>query len=193
MIDRNASGETRSGGQIISARGIAKTVAAAIAIALASLALAGCATGGAGEVGYVAPPKAMSPATAGSALPAKDAASEKVGVWRGETLASCVNAAPERCNAQQIVTLTLFEGAKGLTGFYRCAYGNRNCYNMNETGNIVRATLNGTRLTARVAMPDGTSCLYTGRTKGNDIKGGYSCYAGGSVIESGTWQGRREY
>jgi hypothetical protein len=35
--------------------------------------------------------------------------------------------------------------------------------------------------------------LYTGRTAGNDVNGGYTCYGGGSLIESGSWQGHRSY
>jgi hypothetical protein len=87
----------------------------------------------------------------------------------------------------------MIETDKGLRGYYRCAYGNLNCYNMNETGKIVDATLSGAQLTARVQMPDGTSCVYTGRTAGNGVNGGYTCYAGGSLIESGSWQGHRSY
>ena len=116
-----------------------------------------------------------------------------VGVWQGLTLANCSTSPENRCNAQQKITLTMIEGDSGLTGYYRCAYGTMNCYNMNETGKIVSATLNGGQMTARVAMPDGTSCIYTGRTSGNDINGGYSCYGGGGQIESGSWRGQRSY
>ncbi len=202
MIDFKAAGRTLSGqtlpgwaltGWIWAGQKCVRAVAA-ILIALASMAAAGCATGGAGEVGYVAPPRVTAPAAAtASARPSTDKAGGVVGVWEGLTLADCSTSPSNRCNAQQKVTLTLIEGAKGLTGFYRCAYGTMNCHNMNETGKVVHATLNGGQVTARVAMPDGTSCIYTGRTAGNDVNGGYSCYGGGALIESGSWKGRRSY
>jgi hypothetical protein len=80
-----------------------------------------------------------------------------------------------------------------MTGSYRCAYVNSTCLGQNDRGKIVDATLDGKRLTARVAMPDGTSCLYTGLIAGNKVNGGYSCYAGGALIETGTWRGQRSY
>jgi hypothetical protein len=203
MIDSNASQRT-----VISHHGLADRTstgrklyraAAASLIAIAGLALGGCATGGAGEVGYVAPPSVSNATPAGDATRApaagKQAPENKVvGVWVGESQADCNTSAANRCNARQEIRITLIEGESGLTGYYRCAYGTMNCYNMNETGKIVRATLSGNQMTARVQMPDGTSCIYTGRTvSGNGVNGGYSCYGGGSLIESGTWKGRRSY
>jgi hypothetical protein len=185
MIDFKAAGRTRmanSGGRLL----------AAILIGLASLA-AGCASGGgAGEAGYVTVPQSTHSEGAPAQVdPGK--AGTVVGVWNGLTLANCSTSPSNRCNAQQKVTLTMIETDKGLRGYYRCAYGTLNCYNMNETGKIVDAKLSGAQFTARVQMPDGTSCLYTGRTAGNDVNGGYTCYGGGSLIESGSWQGHRSY
>jgi hypothetical protein len=185
MIDFKSAGRTRManpGGRLL----------AVILIALAGLA-AGCASGdGAGEVGYVAPPESTHAESAPTQVdPGK--AGSVVGVWDGLTLANCSTSPSDRCNAQEKITLTMIETDKGLRGYYRCAYGNLNCYNMNETGKIVDATLSGAQLTARVQMPDGTSCVYTGRTAGNGVNGGYTCYGGGSLIESGSWQGHRSY
>jgi len=204
MIDLNASRRTASDK---SRAGRASTglkcarAAAAILIAIAGLALVGCASGGAGEVGYVAPPVAAAQPNANAsdmtstaiAQPASKTGSV-VGVWEGESRANCNTSAANRCNAQQKVTITMLQGDSGLTGFYRCGFGTMNCYNMNETGKIVRATLTGSQMTARVQMPDGTSCIYTGRTiADNGVNGGYSCYGGGALIESGSWRGRRTY
>ena len=159
---------------------------------------AGCATGdGAGEgasssgVGGTvsangAPPMAVQPGKVGST----------VGVWEGLTLADCPLSAPNRCNAENKVSITLLQGDSGLRGFYTCGYATMDCLGQNETGKVVTATLNGGQLTTRVQMPDGTSCIYTGRTVGtggNKINGGYSCYAGGAMIESGSWRGTRSY
>jgi hypothetical protein len=182
-------------GKTASRRRIAKAGGrwAAILIALASLAAAGCASGyGSNEVGYVAPPKSASAESAPTQVqPGK--VGSVVGVWNGLTLANCSTSPSDRCNAQQKITLTMIETDQGLRGYYRCAYGTLNCYNMNETGKIVDATLSGAQFTARVQMPDGTSCVYTGRTAGNGVNGGYSCYGGGALIESGSWKGQRAY
>jgi len=98
-----------------------------------------------------------------------------------------------RCGAQQKVTLTLLKGASGTTGYYRCAYGNADCYDMNDTGKILDVKLDGSRMTARIMMPDATSCLYTGLITGNNLNGGYSCYGGGALIENGSWRAQRSY
>jgi len=185
MIDCKTAGPTpmaNSGGRLL----------AAILIGLA-IVLAGCASGeGTGEVGYVAPPKSAQTTSAPTQVePGK--AGSVVGVWNGLTLANCSTSPSDRCNAQQKITLTMIETDQGLRGFYRCAYGTLNCYNMNETGKIVDAKLSGAQFTARVQMPDGTSCIYTGRTAGNGVIGGYSCYGGGALIESGSWKGQRSY
>jgi hypothetical protein len=115
-----------------------------------------------------------------------------VGVWSGTTVANCSMSARNRCNAEQKVTITLIQNSK-LTGYYRCAYGTLNCLNMNETGKVVDAKLNEARVTIRVAMPDATSCLYSGLIANDAVRGGYSCYAGGATIEQGSWQAQRSY
>jgi hypothetical protein len=180
---------------------------AAILAALASMEAVGCATSNLGEGAYApmpseSPPSAPLPAPSPAATPAAPAsppaagkAGSVVGVWEGRTWAGCTMTltATTRCNAQQKVTLTVLEGASGMTGFYRCAYGNSDCYDMNDTGNIVDVTLDGRRMTLRVAMPDATSCLYTGLITGPDINGGYTCYAGGALIEIGSWRAQRSY
>lgn len=124
-------------------------------------------------------------------------ANNLVGVWEGTTRASCRAPMPfpDRCNALQEVTMTLLRNPNGkLSGHYRCAYGNMNCFHMNESGKIVDASLNGPQVTMRVMMPDGTSCLFTGRTsESNDVNGGYTCYSGGARLEQGSWRAKRSY
>jgi hypothetical protein len=100
--------------------------------------------------------------------------------------------ARDRCDAEQKVTITLIQNPK-LAGYYRCAYGTRTCLGQNETGKVVEARLNESRVTIRVAMPDATSCLYSGLIKNDAVRGGYSCYAGGATIEQGSWQAQRSY
>lgn len=118
-----------------------------------------------------------------------------VGVWEGTTIAICPGSIRSRCNAHQKVTITLIEGARSkLGGYYKCAYGNSNCYNMNETGKVASVNYTHGRLWIRVMMPDGTSCLFNGVViGGNTINGGYSCSAGGGKFERGSWRAKRKY
>ncbi len=129
-----------------------------------------------------------------AALPKKQVHSGVVGVWEGTSLAICPGSLPSRCNAEQKITLTLVGGERSqLGGFYKCAFGNSNCYNMNETGKIIAASVTGPMLRLRVLMPDGTSCMFNGRLAGDSVTGGYSCYTGGSLLERGSWQAKRAY
>jgi hypothetical protein len=131
-------------------------------------------------------------AQAGNADPADD--SGITGVWQGTTLASCPQSIPNRCNAQQKVTITLLQGNDSkLTGKYTCSYGNMDCYHMNDRGKVVDVATNGKRMNIRVQMPDGTSCIFTGLDENQSVNGGYSCYNGGRQIEQGTWRARRSY
>jgi hypothetical protein len=118
-----------------------------------------------------------------------------LGVWDGTTLASCgMQSLPNRCNAQQLVKITLVEGPDSkVGGYYQCAYGNMNCYHLNETGKVVDAGMNGQLLSMRVMMNDGTSCRFNGRVNDNAVLGGYSCYTGASQFEEGTWRAKHSY
>lgn len=147
----------------------------------------GCSSGNGGYVSI--PPPGGAAQNVGQAA----ADSKVVGVYEGTSLASCNVSLPNRCNAQQIIRITLVQEDSGLKGNYRCSYGTMNCYNMNETGKVVKASVNGNQMTARVQMPDGTSCVYTARMNGESFSGGYSCYGGGTMIEAGSWKGRRLY
>jgi hypothetical protein len=144
------------------------------------------------------------PAAPGQSAAASDAAApdtplnpgEKiVGVWTGTTLASCsASLLPDRCNAQQKVTITVIQGAGAkLKGFYKCSYGTQNCYRMNETGKVVDATITGKRVTMRVMMTDGTSYIFTGRVTGDQVEGGYTANSGGALLERGRWRAMKTY
>ena len=67
------------------------------------------------------------------------------------------------------------------------------CYHANDTGKVANVIIAGARMTIRVIMPDGTSCLYTGIDVNQTVNGGYSCYQGGGLIEEGSWRARRSY
>src|SRR5690349_21213470 len=67
-----------------------------------------------------------------------------------------------------------------ITGRYICS-GNIDCYDNNETGRVIGVSTSGARMTVRVIMSDGTSCIFTGRNTDQTINGGYSCNGGGAL------------
>jgi hypothetical protein len=164
--------------------------------ALLSALTFGCASGG--SEAYSGAPAERSAASAPGAqsVSSADAESGFAGVWQGTTLASCAAFAylPSRCDAEQLVTITLLQGKDGkLTGGYKCAYGNMDCYHANETGKVIDVTIARARMSVRVMMPDATSCIYTGIDVNQNINGGYTCYQGGGLIEQGSWRAHRSY
>ena len=99
---------------------------------------------------------------------------------------------PGRCNAQQKISITLREGNNStIAGSYTCAYGNQNCLRQNDSGTVTDVRLADSRITFRVIMSDGTSCIFNGSVASNAITGGYSCYSGGSLLEQGGWAAHR--
>jgi hypothetical protein len=167
--------------------------AAAIIGVLIATALAGCASGASEVAGSAsAPPPAATAAATDTLTPAQKGI---IGVWEGTTLAYCgIMTVPSRCNAEQNVSMTLVQGDNSkIRGFYKCSYGNLNCYNMNTTGKIANAKVTGTQISMMVMMPDGTSCRFNGRNDNGNVIGGYSCGSGGAALEQGTWRARRSY
>jgi hypothetical protein len=126
---------------------------------------------------------------------AADTTEDMLGVWQGTSLATCGMSLPNRCNAQQLITITLLPpGDNGkIGGYYKCAYGNMNCYNMNTTGKISYVSVNRSFLSVLVQMSDGTSCRYQGRNVDGAINGGYTCQSGGTQFEQGSWRAKRQY
>jgi hypothetical protein len=176
-----------------------KFAPAAIIFALLALASAGCGASHPADNAYTAAPAvaaqpAAAPAASTDSAQGKKPESGMVGVYEGTTRAYCIHTIPSRCNAVQDVTITLTEQENSkIGGSYRCAYGNMVCYNLNETGKVIDASVNGARLNVRVLMPDGTSCIFTGLNNAGNINGGYTCYAGGALLEQGMWRAKQKY
>jgi hypothetical protein len=166
----------------IYSRGLTRAWLMWLIIALTGSACALNSVGGGDENG---PPSAAS----------TDTTENMLGVWEGTSLATCGMSLPNRCNAQQLITITLLPpGDNGkIGGYYKCAYGNINCYNMNTTGKIGNVSINRSLLSVLVVMPDGTSCRYQGRNVDGMINGGYSCMSGGSKFEQGAWRAKKQY
>ena len=115
-----------------------------------------------------------------------------LGTWEGTSVARCPGSSPGRCNAQQKVSITLQEANNStIAGSYTCAYGNQTCLRQNNTGTVAAVRQTGSRITFRVIMPDGTSCIFTGNVANHTISGGYSCYSGGGLLEQGSWLAHR--
>lgn len=159
---------------------------------MAVIITAGCGSSTPYQVAESSAP-AEAPAASGTP-PASKQASGILGVWDGTTLATCATSLPSRCNAEQIVSITLIQEENGkIGGYYKCSYGNMECFHLNETGKVVDAALEGNQISMRVMMRDGTSCRFSGRVSNDAVIGGYSCYSGGSRFEQGTWRARHSY
>lgn len=116
------------------------------------------------------------------------------GVWHGTSTAFCpFFVLPGRCAAVQNIKFTMFQRGSKITGFYRCATGTAVCLNLNETGVIKSGKITGPRIFFRVMMPDGSSCIFTAVPAGERMRGGYSCYQGGGLLEQGKWDASRSY
>jgi hypothetical protein len=120
------------------------------------------------------PSPAEQSATAAAAIVeahSDDAASKGVtGVWEGFILA--------RPAVMRYITLTLVQQGNEVTGYYRCAYGNQICRNMNETGVIKDGKMIKRRLMMRVMLVDGSMCYFTGVPQGDELQGVYFCVHG---------------
>jgi hypothetical protein len=169
--------------------------AVALLSAVLATAILGC-TGSSSDTHYGTAFNSAASGPGAHSESSNDVYSDFTGVWQGKTLASCAafTYLPSRCDAEQIVTITLLQGPNGkLTGRYTCAYGNMDCYHANETGKVIDVTLARARMSVRVLMPDTTSCIYTGINVNQSINGGYTCYQGGGLIEQGSWRASRAY
>lgn len=164
-----------------------------IAGSFITLIAAGCGSSTPYQVAESSAP-APAPVSTSAASPASKKASGILGVWEGTTLATCATSLPSRCNAEQNVSMTLIEEENSkIGGYYKCSYGNMDCFHLNETGKIVDAGMRGKLISMRVMMRDGTSCRFDGRVNNGAVIGGYSCYTGGSQFEQGTWRARHSY
>ena len=168
-------------------RGYRRSVSRILGV-VATITICGCAA-------RPAPSIDVSPQTASASDQAVRDDPTVSGVWEGSSISGCLfnTTDPGRCQAEQKITLTMFQQGDKVTGFYKCAYGNQVCRHLNETGLIRNGKLNRTLLMMRVMHEDGSMCFFTGRPHGNQFNGGYECLQGGGIIEEGTFQTRRNY
>jgi hypothetical protein len=155
---------------------------------------AGCGSSTPYQVAESSPPAPAPVSTSGASAAESKSGGGILGVWDGTTLATCAMSLPSRCNAEQNVSITLVEEENSkIGGYYKCSYGNMDCYHLNETGKVVGAGITGNQISMRVMMRDGTSCRFSGRVSNGAVIGGYACYSGASQFEQGTWRARHSY
>jgi hypothetical protein len=129
-------------------------------IALVMALLQGCAAASRYEA-VANPPKPAS--RAALAVGQVETIPDLNGVWQGETLAGCERPLHNsRCHAINNIGFTLLQNGRTVTGYYKCAYGNFECRNMNDTGRIGNGDLSAKLLTLRVMMPDASDCIFCG-------------------------------
>ena len=81
-------------------------------------------------------------AVAAHAQESKQESPDVTGVWTGKSSARCAMTSERtRCGAVNDITFTMVQRGSKVTGSYKCAYGNMNCRNMNNTGEITDGTM----------------------------------------------------
>lgn len=118
------------------------------------------------------------------------------GYWIGTTTAFC-NLNPTeidmRCNSINVISLSLLQEKRGVTGFYKCSFGNQDCRDQNDSGKVAASSMHGRRFLMRVALPDLSSCIFQGTANSPaSIRGAYFCYQGGGLMEQGKFEIRRQ-
>ncbi len=115
------------------------------------------------------------------------------GNWQGTSVTACGVMLLEqgRCNAVERISFSLFQDGSKLSGVYRCSPGTMVCQNMNDGGQVVASTLEGSLGRIRVELPDGSTCLFNGNFQTESVVGGFGCYQGGGLLEQGSWKATR--
>ena len=97
-----------------------------------------------------------------------------------------------RCGAVNNITFTIIQDDSQVSGHYTCAIGTAICRNGNDakTGKITSGKVSGKQIRFSVLVPsDVSNCNYTGySSEPGTMRGGYSCYQGGGLIEQGMFQ-----
>jgi hypothetical protein len=101
-----------------------------------------------------------------------------------------------RCGAVNKITFTIIEDESKVSGHYTCTIGTQICRNGNadDSGKIVAGTTSGNSIRFNVIVPsDVSNCHYNGFISApGQMRGAYSCYQGGGLIEQGGFDVTRE-
>jgi hypothetical protein len=175
-----------------------------LVIVLLAILVGGCATGGgsgyqAGEQAAAGPPSVAAVTAAQTGNQPRGGPNDVTGLWQGQSVANCQGINPfsmnTRCHAINDIDLTLIQEGKKITGFYKCSVGNMDCRNQNDSGTVGAGEMRDkNRVSLRIAMPDGSSCIFNGAMiSPNKLSGSYSCYEGGGLAEQGAFGVSRNY
>jgi hypothetical protein len=121
---------------------------------------------------------------------------EVSGLWAGTTrvMPPCAFSSG-RCNAVNNITFNFQQKGDRIKGKFTCAYGNLICRNggADSSGKIVSGRIAGNQIRLSVVVPaDVSNCYYNGVfTSPTAIRGAYSCYQGGELLEEGMWDVKR--
>jgi hypothetical protein len=118
------------------------------------------------------------------------------GLWSGTTRVTPPCAfSSGRCNAVNNITFNFRQKGDRIKGKFTCAYGNLICRNggADSSGKIVSGRIAGDQIRLSVVVPaDVSNCYYNGIfTSATAIRGAYSCYQGGELLEEGMWEAKK--
>jgi hypothetical protein len=124
-------------------------------------------------------------------------APDVTGDWQGMTqVLACDTVGSGRCQAINLVRFSLVQRGSQLSGKYGCSYGSFECRHggADSDGYVQWGDIRGSEVRLDVLLPsDLSSCLYNGDVAGETAVGMYRCYAGGALIEQGTWRISRKW
>lgn len=123
-------------------------------------------------------------------------ATDVSGYWSGTTrVTPPCSFSSGRCNAVNKITFRFVQKGNRIKGKYTCAYGNLICRNggADNTGKIVSGRIVDNQIRLSVVVPaDVSNCYYNGiLTSATAIRGAYSCYQGGELLEEGAWETKK--
>jgi hypothetical protein len=117
------------------------------------------------------------------------------GIWKGTlrvTPCGMMQRDRNRCGAVNNITFTIVQDGSNVSGHYTCAIGTAMCRNGNDakSGKITSGTANGKNIRFSVLVPsDVSNCNYSGHSPSSgQMRGGYSCYQGGGLVEQGMFE-----
>jgi hypothetical protein len=113
------------------------------------------------------------------------------GMWQGSSFGVCIARLP-RCGNVVLISLSMIQDQSEISGFYRCAWGNALCRNMNTEGKIAVGSISGSNVSLRLMFEDVSSCIFSGTFSQDQGSGSYMCMQGGGLVERGYWKVRRE-
>ena len=118
------------------------------------------------------------------------------GIWTGTLrVTPCMATLRDRsrCGAVNNITFTIIQDDSQVSGHYTCAIGTAICRNGNDaktgkitSGRVERQATSASRCWFRPTSPIATTPATA--PKSGTMRGGYSCYQGGGLIEQGMFR-----